>query len=229
MTCLPLASSNIRPQPLHWTDARVSLAHGLRRRSCSKRPGLTPRDCMTTAMPRTFADFLVTCRDELSREVLRRLPPPYQMDGARWAPALDRLSRQPFRVQFHAAAAIATTLYAHRSALLVCEPSVGKTIMALTAGAMIGAKRVLVLAPAYLLAGRANQANHSGCPGHRDPAAAGFRTGRHQTRRARTHRCSTCCPGTKPNSARPGTTPLNPVTCLTCAFPAPADRRGLAP
>jgi hypothetical protein len=126
MTRLPLASGNIRPQPLHRTDARISLAHGLRsdpavnitqganQGAAPHRPGLTPRDCMTTALPRTFADFLETCRDELSREVLHRLPPLYQMDGARWAPALDRLSRQPFRIQFHAAAAMATTLHAHR-------------------------------------------------------------------------------------------------------------------
>jgi hypothetical protein len=107
---------------------------------------------MPAILPRTFAQFLGTFRDELGCEVLRRLPPLYQMDGCAFAPAAERLLRQPFPAQFHAAAAIATTLRAHRSALLVGEPSVGKTITALASAVMIGAKHVLVLAPAHLLA-----------------------------------------------------------------------------
>jgi superfamily II DNA or RNA helicase len=95
---------------------------------------------------------LETFREELSREVLRRLPPLYQMDGRAFTLAVERLTRRPFPAQFHAAAAVATTLRVHRSALLIGEPSVGKTITALVSAAMIGARRVLVLAPAHLLA-----------------------------------------------------------------------------
>lgn len=107
---------------------------------------------MTTDLPATFTELLEAFHDELSREVLRQLPPLYQMDASSWQAPITRLSRQLFPAQFHAAAAVATTLRAHRSALLVGEPSVGKTITALAAGVMIGAKRVLVLAPAHLLA-----------------------------------------------------------------------------
>lgn len=106
---------------------------------------------MTANLPATFSELLEVFHDELSHEILRRLPPLYQMDGSLWQHAITRLSRQLFPAQFHAAAAVATTLEAYRSALLVGEPSVGKTITALAAAVMIGAKRMLVLAPAHLL------------------------------------------------------------------------------
>jgi len=112
---------------------------------------------MTTAaaIPLTLGDFLAEVRDELAAAVLRAWPPAYALEaGTPFTDAIGRLRRQPLGAQFHVAAALTRTLRQHRGALLVGEPSAGKSMTALCAAAMLGARRVLVLAPAHLLGKR---------------------------------------------------------------------------
>ncbi len=103
------------------------------------------------ALPQTFEDLLVVYQDDLTREVLRRMPPLYTLDGAPQDPEIDRLLRRPFHVQYHAAKALATYLEDHTGALLVGRPSSGKTITALATAALLRVTRALVVAPTHLL------------------------------------------------------------------------------
>jgi superfamily II DNA or RNA helicase len=99
----------------------------------------------------SLSEFVEKYHSELAAEVLARTPPVYNYDGARFAATASALKRRLFPAQFHAAAAIATRLGQDRSALLVGEAGVGKTITAIAAASFIGAARVLVVCPAHLV------------------------------------------------------------------------------
>jgi hypothetical protein len=106
-------------------------------------------------LPATLRECLAQTKDELAAAALAACPPAYVLEnGARFRKALGRLRRQPFAAQFHVAAALAVALREHRGALLGGEPGAGTSATALTAAAILCARRVLVLAPAHLLGER---------------------------------------------------------------------------
>jgi superfamily II DNA or RNA helicase len=97
-------------------------------------------------------DILAECSDQIASAAVKRWPPLYTLENSRrHEQALRRLARRPFPAQHHVAAALAAGLKKLRGALLVGEPGAGKTMVAITAAAMLEARRVLVLAPAHLL------------------------------------------------------------------------------
>jgi hypothetical protein len=102
--------------------------------------------------PGGFPAFFTAYGDALARVVTRQFPPQYALEiPDAWRERAERLARRPFSAQLHAAAALATRLARHAAAFLVGEPSTGKTQIALTAAALLDARRILVLGPSYLL------------------------------------------------------------------------------
>ena len=99
----------------------------------------------------SLSDFVEQHYPELAAEVLKRIPPLYGFDGSRFLDAASALRRRLFPPQFHAAAALATRLERERSALLVGEAGVGKTITSIATAAFLGVSRVLVVCPAHLV------------------------------------------------------------------------------
>jgi hypothetical protein len=114
-----------------------------------------PRALAESSLPRYPGDypaFFEAYGDALARAVTRQFPPRYTLDvRAAWRERAGRLARCPFPAQLHAAAAVAIRLERHPAAFLVGEPSTGKTQIALTAAALLDARRILVLGPSYLL------------------------------------------------------------------------------
>ena len=97
-------------------------------------------------------DIIRDCADEIASAVLSAWPPAYHpRDGKEFSWVLGRLGRTLYPAQFHVAAALARALKTLRGAFLVGEPSTGKTTIALAAARMLGARKVLVMAPAHLL------------------------------------------------------------------------------
>ncbi len=102
--------------------------------------------------PGGFPAFFTAYGDALARVVTRQFPPQYALEiPDAWRERAERLARRPFPAQLHAAAAVATRLKRHPAAFLVGEPSTGKTQIALTAAALLDARRILMLGPSYLL------------------------------------------------------------------------------
>ena len=112
---------------------------------------MMPATIAPSWLPRSFEELLDAYQDELTWEVLRRMPPFYGMHGSSQDPEVARLLRRPFPAQYHAAKALTTYLRDHRAAQLVGEPSIGKTITSLVAAALLHVRRVLVVAPTHLL------------------------------------------------------------------------------
>jgi len=111
----------------------------------------SPASASSPVLPDTFEAFLATYQEDLAREVLRRMPPVYDLTAPLRDPEVARLLRQPFRAQYHAAKALAHHLEAAKAGFLVAEPSAGKTMAALTAAALLHATRVLVIGPSHLM------------------------------------------------------------------------------
>jgi hypothetical protein len=114
-----------------------------------------PRALAESSLPRYpggYPAFFEAYGDALARVVTRQFPPQYALEiPDAWRERAERLARRPFPAQLHAAAAVATRLTRHPAAFLVGEPSTGKTQIALTAAALLDARRILVLGPSYLL------------------------------------------------------------------------------
>ncbi len=104
------------------------------------------------AFPGGFPGLFETYGQALADHVARAFPPQYRLQPpAVFLARIRGLGRAPFPAQLHAAAALATRLQRHASAMLVGEASVGKTQIALTTAAMLGARSVLVVAGSNLL------------------------------------------------------------------------------
>jgi len=120
-------------------EARLSMARTLAESSLPRYPG-------------GYRAFFAAYGDALARIVTAQFPPQYGFEiPSAWIERAGALARRPFPAQLHAAAAAATRLAHHGAAFVVGEPSVGKTQIALTAATLLGARRILVVGPSYLL------------------------------------------------------------------------------
>lgn len=109
----------------------------------------------TTALvpfPGGFPDLFEAYGQALADHVARAFPPQYRLDPPKvFLDRVRKLGRAPFSAQMQAASALATRLDGHHAAILVGEASVGKTQIALTTGAMLGARSLLIVAASNLL------------------------------------------------------------------------------
>ena len=102
--------------------------------------------------PGGFPGLFEAYGQALADHVARAFPPQYRLEPPKaFVDRVRKLGRAPFPAQTQAASALATRLDRHHAAILVGEASVGKTQIALTTAAMLGARSVLIVAASNLL------------------------------------------------------------------------------
>src|SRR4030042_437240 len=99
-----------------------------------------------------LSEFLEEFKEALVDRVVSEYPPLFQpeKDREKYAGRLAGLKRRPFGAQADTISAVATVLQSERSAVVVGEMGVGKTLMGIATAHVIRAKTVLVCCPPHL-------------------------------------------------------------------------------
>lgn len=100
-----------------------------------------------------LAEFFETYKESLNEKVLQEFRPEYDFNPSVYLPQIRMLKRAPFPSQIHPIAGLTKTLTSggSRSAFLVGEMGVGKTLIALAVAYAGQFKKILILCPPHLV------------------------------------------------------------------------------
>lgn len=99
-----------------------------------------------------LCDFLDEFKEALVERVVNEYPPLYdpETDRKKTEVLLSQLKRRPFVAQADTVNALANILQSERSAIVVGEMGVGKTLIGITVSHVLRAKKTLVCCPPHL-------------------------------------------------------------------------------
>jgi SNF2 family DNA or RNA helicase len=99
-----------------------------------------------------LAEFIEEFKDAITQQTMQNYRPLYMFDVSSYQDRIRQLRRKPFNSQSHCIAGLAKCFEeGHRSAFLVGEMGVGKTLIGAATSFVAGFKKVLILCPPHLV------------------------------------------------------------------------------